>query len=312
MSEEEAENAFVALRYEETGGEPVCDRCGCLVVYRLSRNLVRKDGTAYQRRLFKCAECLLQFSATSGTIFASRKMEHRDILLGIALFVNGAKGKAALELSRDLNIQHKSAFVLEHKIRQAISAAADEGLMRGAVEMDASYYGGYVKPANEKKHRRDRRKLEDQSGKKKAVTVVRQRNGRTRAFVKPEREIAAMIEKIVKVEDAVVYVDEYKAWDALDGMVDVKRINHSQRYADGDVSTNWAESWHSRMKRSKYGIHHHLAGPYLGRYADEMAWRENVRRQSNGSQFLGVAVACLQHPKSREWCGYWQKRKAAK
>lgn len=99
MSEEDAENAFVAIRYAATDGEPHCHHCGCLVVYRITRTVEnRKSGEERKRRLFKCAACLKQFSATSGTIFASRKLEIRDILFGIAIFINGAKGNAALNL----------------------------------------------------------------------------------------------------------------------------------------------------------------------------------------------------------------------
>jgi hypothetical protein len=43
--------------------------------------------------------------------------------LAIAIFVNGAKGYPALQLSRDLDISYKSAFVLAHKQRRAIFVA---------------------------------------------------------------------------------------------------------------------------------------------------------------------------------------------
>ena len=65
---------------------------------------------------------LAQFSVTSGTIFASRKLPIRDYLLAIAIFVNGAKGHSALQLSRDLDCQYKTAFVLAHKLREAMAA----------------------------------------------------------------------------------------------------------------------------------------------------------------------------------------------
>src|SRR5207237_2003794 len=98
----------------------------------------------------------------------------------IAVFCNEVKGKSALALSRDLSLSYKSAFVLLHKLREAM---AEE--MRGRVvggegkeaEVDGGYFGGYVKPANLKEHRRDRRFAHNQSGKRKAVVVIRERNG---------------------------------------------------------------------------------------------------------------------------------------
>jgi hypothetical protein len=38
-------------------------------------------------------------------------------------------------------------------------------------------------------------------------------------------------------------------------------------------------------------------------YAGEMAWREG-----NGIQFERCTPDALTHPKSRNWCGYWQRQ----
>src|SRR3984893_18675708 len=110
MSDEEGRAAFRLIRWSATNGAPVCPRCQCAAVY-----------TYKARALCKCKACNHQFSVTSGTIFASRKMPIRDILLAIAIFVNGAKGHSALQLSRDLDCQYKTAFVLAHKIREALA-----------------------------------------------------------------------------------------------------------------------------------------------------------------------------------------------
>ena len=68
-----------------------------------------------------------------------------------------------------------------------------------------------------------------------------------------------------------------------------------------------AESFFSRIRRAEVGIFHHIAGTYLSAYANEMAWRENNRRVSNGEQYLDVAALALAHPVSRQWKGYWQR-----
>ena len=142
MSDEEAWNAFRLIRWSDTQGEPDCPRCGCLDSY-----------TYKTRKVFRCKGCSHQFTVTSGTIFASRKLPIRDYLLAIAIFVNGAKGHSALQLSRDLDCQYKSAYVMAHKIREAIAADADEQKATGEVEIDGGYFGGYVKPANRKENR---------------------------------------------------------------------------------------------------------------------------------------------------------------
>ena len=51
------------------------------------------------------------------------------------------------------------------------------------------------------------------------------------------------------------------------------------------------------VRRSEKGIHHHLSGPHLQAYVTELAWREDFRRASNGSQFSMLADASAQAPK---------------
>src|SRR5471032_824466 len=107
LSDDEARAAFTAIRWTDNEGKPYCPKCGCVSLY-----------TYTARKIWKCKGCTHQFSATSGTIFASHKLPIRDYLLAITLFVNGAKGMSALQLSRDLSVQYKTAFVLGHKLRQ--------------------------------------------------------------------------------------------------------------------------------------------------------------------------------------------------
>src|SRR3954469_6307168 len=88
---------------------------------------------------------------------------------------------------------------------------------------------------------------------------------------------------------------------------ETKRINHSEAYSTDDACTSQAESFFSRLRRAEIGQHHHISGPYLKFYAGEMACREDNRRWDNGALFELAGVAALIHPKSRNWCGYWQR-----
>jgi transposase-like protein len=296
MSEEEARDAFRLIRWSATEGQPVCPHCGCMAVY------------AYKSRpIFKCKGCEGQFSVTSGTIFASRKLPVRDYLLAIAIFVNEVKGKSALALSRDLNVQYKTAFVLAHKIREALSAEVENVQPAGEVEVDGCYVGGHLRPANYKENRIDRRLAKNQNGKRRVVVVMRERKGRTLPFVfKSEGEAVETIAERV-APNAVVHADEAAHWDKLHAIFLTKRINHQYAYSTEGACTNQAESFFSRIRRAEMGHHHHLSGPHLNAYAREMAWREDHRRVSNGEQYLMVAAAALAHPVSRQWKGYWQR-----
>jgi transposase-like protein len=298
LSDGEAYQAFQEIRWAANGGKPVCPRCGCVAIYKY-----------HSRRIFKCKVCDAQFSVTTATIFASRKLPIRDLLAAIAIFVNGAKGISALQLSRDLDVQYKTAFVLAHKLREAMGAEMRNRKLNGHVEIDGAYFGGYVKPENRKEDRIDRRLAEHQTGKRRAVVVMRERKGRTLPFVfQSEGEAVPTIHARVEPR-TTVYADEASCWDGLHARFAMKRINHSLAFVDEDACTNQAESYFSRLRRAEIGTHHHISGPYLRSYAREMAWREDYRRVPNGTQYLIAAAAALGHPVSREWKGYWQRRK---
>jgi len=57
-----------------------------------------------------------------------------------------------------------------------------------------------------------------------------------------------------------------------------------------DFWPNWAKEYFSRLRRAEIGIHHHIAGAYLLRYAQESSWREDNRRFSIGEQYLMTAM----------------------
>jgi transposase-like protein len=296
MSDEEAVTAFRNIRWAATSGAPVCPRCQCSAVYEYKT-----------RPLFKCKGCDHQFSVTSGTIFASRKLPIRTYLLAIAIFVNAAKGHSALQLSRDLDCQYKTAFVMAHKIREALAAETENMTVEGEVEIDGAYFGGHIKPANYRENRVDRRLAKNQNGKRRVVVVMRERNGRTLPFVfKSEAQSIPTIEQRVH-PNATIHADEAAAWDRLHTFYLTKRINHEECYSDGEACTNMAESFFSRLRRAEIGTHHHISGRYLHAYAAEMAWREDHRRVSNGEQYLLATNAALGHPVSRNWAGYWQR-----
>ncbi|MGN6356080.1 MAG: IS1595 family transposase [Novosphingobium sp.] len=296
MGEDKAYQTFCELRWPETDGEAMCPRCGCTETYNIT-----------SRRKFKCVACYHQFSVTSGTIFASRKMSFTDLLAAIVIFVNGAKGVSALQVSRDLDCQYKTAFVLSHKLREAMAREQANVTLNGVVEIDGGYFGGHVKPENRKEDRKDRRLKSNSSGKRQCVVVMRERKGRSLAFV-----VAKEGDAVPMVRDHVgtlstIYADEGAGWDALHAGWDTKRVNHSVAFMDEGVCTNQAESYFSRLRRAEIGTHHHIAGPYLGSYAREMVWREDNRRVDNGTQAHRVVWSAMASRVSRQWKGYWQR-----
>lgn len=172
-SEDVAYDVFCQMRWPETNGEAVCPRCGGADAYKITT-----------RRKFKCKACHHQFSVTSGTIFASRKMDFVDLLAAICIIVNASKGVSMVQLSRDLDCQYKTAFVLAHKLREAMADEVHTGeILEGHVEIDGAYFGGHIRPANRVEDRVDRRRKKYQTGKRRVVVALRERRGRTLPFV---------------------------------------------------------------------------------------------------------------------------------
>jgi transposase-like protein len=294
--EDAAYKTFCKLRWPLTNGEPVCPRCGCLDAYEIAT-----------RRKFKCKACWHQFSVTSGTIFASRKMAFTDLLAAICIVVNGAKGIAALQLSRDLDCQYKTAFVLSHKLREALASERKGVVLDGVVEVDGAYFGGHIRPANLKDERIDRRLAEHQTGKRRVVVAFRKRGGRILSFVRRQEADGVELAKQHVDRLAVIHADEASHWDHLHDGWQVGRINHSEAYSLNGICTNQVESYFSRLRRMVRGQHHHVSARHLHAYANQAAWIEDHRRLSNGVLAHRVVGLAMAHPVSRNWCGYWNR-----
>lgn len=293
--EAQAYETFKRMRWED--GEPVCPDCGCCESYEITT-----------RRKFKCKACGRQYSVTSGTIFASRKMAFVDLLAAICIFVNAVKGVSSLQLSRDLDCQYKTAFVLSHKLREAMASETAGHTLDGEVEIDGAYFGGHIRAANFAEDRVDRRLAEHQTGTRRVVVALRQRKGRTLTFVRrTEAEGVAIAKDVISRMAKVVYADEGSHWDHLHDAWIVGRINHSEAYSADGANTNAVESFFSRLRRMVTGQHHGVSPKYLHQYSAHAAWLEDHRRTDNGGNAFATVALAMQHPVSRVWKGYWQR-----
>lgn len=294
--EDAAYRTFCDMRWTDTQGEAVCPRCSCTETYDIAT-----------RRKFKCKGCHHQFSVTSGTIFASRKMAFTDLLAAICIFVNGVKGISALQMGRDLDCQYKTAWVLLHKLREAMAAELNGLTLSGEVEIDGAYFGGHIRPANLKADRIDRRLAKHQTGTRRVVFAMRQRQGRTLPKVVLHEADGLEILSRRVCETATIYADEASHWDSLHRHYRAGRINHSEAYSQDGVHTNNVESYFSRLRRMVQGQHHGVSPRYLHQYANEAAWKEDHRRDDNGALAHRTVALTMSAPVSRTFAGYWQR-----
>jgi transposase-like protein len=299
MSEDEAYEAVKAIRFEENGGEPFCPRCGVDAIY-----------TYKARRLFKCKGCEKQFTVTSGTTFRSRKMSYGDILVAILSFSNGVNGNAALRLRRDLRCSYKTAFVLSQKLRRSMADMQRDRPLTGDVDADGIYIGGHIRPANLLADRRtDGRK--EFNGKRRSIVTVRERRsgGRSRAFVVPNEAAAKPSIFAVTHPNAHITTDDSAAFGRFNRHFrEHSVVNHSVGMMVNGIHTNLVEAQHTRIRRAERGVYLGISGAHAQRVADELSWRDDMRRVDNGQQFRMIATRALKLGPDQEMRGYWQKR----
>jgi hypothetical protein len=137
--------------------------------------------------------------------------------------------------------------------------------------------------------------------------IVRERDGNSVPAVFNSESQAASFIRARIAKGTVVHADEAAAWDNLHERFEVKRINHQEAYSQDGACTNWAEEYFSRLRRAEIGIHHHIAGSYLLRYAQESSWREDNRRIPNCDQVNRIAALAMKRGKSVDFTGYWQR-----
>jgi ISXO2-like transposase domain len=121
-------------------------------------------------------------------------------------------------MSRDLGLAYKSAFVLCHKMREAM---AEE--MKGRVigddhdeaSVDGAYFGGHIRPANIREHRIDRRLWKNQNGKRKVVVVIREHGGETLPGVFASEGAALSWIKSRVQKGTKLNADEAASWNGL-------------------------------------------------------------------------------------------------
>lgn len=305
MSDQEAFDLLCELRWGKDGTQ-CCPQCG----------VIRKHHYIKSRKQFRCAEvsCTRTFSVTSGTKFAYHKKSFRDLLAGTAIFVNNVEGVAALRNSSFTGFAYKPTLLFQHKIREAIYEKRDLTPMDGEVEMDGCYFHYYIRPANFKANRIDRRLARNLNPNKRCVIAMRQRGepgkGAKRTIItviksENDQDVLALTTKYV-VPGTIVYTDSHNCYGVLAGRYNLKQVNHDEAYSDLDgVNENQAESFFFRLR--KLFSHIHKNDPkLLELYANEIVWREDNRRVSFYDQFIDVLKKCLHTGQSRLWSKYWQ------
>ena len=251
-----------------------CPTCGAKEISRITRVSKSKN---VRTQLYQCLEktCKGQFSATEGPIFHKSHLPLNKWFMAIALLVDAKKSMSALQLSRHLDCNYRTAWYLAHRIREAM-VDANAPKLTGVVEMDETYIGGKQRGHKNKKRNKD------------VVIGIRERGGQVRlvhtkdATTDTLYEVAA--QHISKNAEAIM-TDENPAYNFR--MTQFQRVRHARIkhrdrvYVKGDVHTNTVESAFSLLKRGLIGSFHQVSIKHLQRYLNEFGYRFNRREDAD-------------------------------
>lgn len=223
------------------------------------------------RKVYGCEFCGKQVSPTANTIFHKSELPLRSWFYAIFLMAQTRTGVAAMQLERELGVDHRTALRMFRQIRKLM--AQGDSLLFGAVEADETYIGGKHpgKPGRG-------------AGGKTVVFGMVERGGKAYTEVTPNVKAKTLLpiiqEHIPTAPSTVIYTDELRSYGRLTSLGYAhETVQHAARqYVNGFAHVNTMEGLWSNVKRGIDGVNHSVSPKYLQSYLDAYVWRYNHRK----------------------------------
>lgn len=208
--------------------------------------------------------------------------------MAIYLILNHKKGISSLQLGRDINITQKSAWFVNHRLRELTRTKKGKPLS-GIVEVDETYVGG-----DQKNQHRNKRLKGTGMEHKTPVLGMMERGGKVKV-IKIKKAYGEIIKPIVKKEilkESILLTDGFGGYAGLEKhFADHQIVSHIVgEYVRGMAHTNSIEGFWSHFKRSITGIYHYISPKHTQRYCDASAFRYNTRKLNSYERF-NLAIA---------------------
>lgn len=264
--DEEAAYAYLEARIWPNG--PVCPHCGGV------ERIGKLKGKSTRFGVYKCYQCRKPFRVTVGTVFEASHIPVRLWLQAVHLMASSKKGFSANQLHRTLGVTLKTAWFIEHRIREAmrslnLSPMGGEG---ATVEVDETYIG---RLEGQQKNPRGG------TAHKNVVLTLVERGGSARSFHIDNTSVAS-VANILRDNinrESKLMTDEARHYKAVGmGFKSHEAVAHGEKeYVRGEVYTNTVEGFYSIFKRGMKGVYQHCKEKHLHRYLAEFDFRYNNR-----------------------------------
>lgn len=212
----------------------------------------------------------------NGSIMERSHVSLRKWALAFHLMASSKKGMSAHQLHRMLEINYRTAWFMEHRIRECMADTADTSPMGGEgaiVEIDETFIG----------RKKDMPVRRGYAHKHAVMTLIERRpeGGRSRSF-HVEGTAAADLLPIIKAHvnsGTHVMTDEAGQYTHLGKhFTEHDYTTHSKgEYGRGPIHTNTVEGFYSVFKRGMQGVYQHCGEQHLHRYVAEFDFRYNNR-----------------------------------
>jgi len=247
-----------------------CPRCGSFD--RITRVKGGRVG------LYRCGPCKREFTVRIGTIFERSHVPLHKWFQAAHLLASSKKGFSAHQLHRTLKVQYKTAWFMEHRLREAmreLHPVAPLGAEGQAVEADETFVGG------KKKNWHKAERAEWGWPKKEAVLTLVERGGRARSTHVAKVNSKTLRPMVMEQLSPRAHLNTDEAGHYAPPMSQFashETVNHrANEYVRGDAHTNTVEGYFSVLKRGITGVYHHVSQQHLKRYLAEFDFRYNAR-----------------------------------
>ncbi|CAG7651444.1 IS1595 family transposase ISClba3 [Paenibacillus solanacearum] len=226
-----------------------CPRCGHRHAYTINTRRLP---------LYECRGCRHQSSLIAGTVMEGSRTELYKWFTAIHLISRTEIGTSAVQLSHAINVTYKTAWLMLHKIRHAMSLADHAMLLSGIVQVNAAVYGAPHNSTTQFHHQEH----------PVLVGAAIDDQGQPTHFKIKVVPRTHLKERMISTSGCKVFADQYVARHARTVEIVTGRFSRNRSKALLALATD-ANEW---INTTFHGV----GRKHLQAYMDEFAYRRNL------------------------------------